>query len=95
MLENVLNIYKLMKISTLCDLILFALPTLYITMYRLFDTLSLYELLLPYSGFISLGANFLKWSILSFSRKFPDLEIHDPTIKTHVSEISHKVYMCT
>ena len=30
-----------------------------------------------------------KWSVLSFSKNFPDLEIHDPNNrKTHVSEIS-------
>ena len=51
---------------------------------------------LLYSGFISLGANFPKWSVLSFSRNFPNLEIHDPNNrKTHVSEILHKVYACT
>ena len=47
--------------------------------------------LLPYSGFISLGANFPEWSVLSFSRNFPDLEIHDPNNqKIHVSEIHTK-----
>ena len=30
------------------------------------------------SRFISLGTNFPKWSALSFSRNFPNLEIHDP-----------------
>ena len=52
----------------------------------------------PYNGFISLGANFPEWSALSFSRNFPDLEIHDPNNqKTQVSYISesHKVYVCT
>ena len=48
---------------------------------------------MPYSGFISLGANFSKWSVFSFSRNFPDLEIHNQ--KTHVSEISHKACACT
>ena len=33
---------------------------------------------IPYSRFISLGANFPEWSVLSFSRNFPDLEIHYP-----------------
>ena len=51
---------------------------------------------LSYRGFISLGANFPEWSVLSFSRSFPDLEIHDPNNrKTHVIETSHKVYACT
>ena len=51
---------------------------------------------LPYSGFISLSPSFPKWSVLSFSRNFPDLGIHDPVNqKTHTSEISHKVYVCT
>ena len=37
-----------------------------------------------------------KWSVLSFSRNFPDLKIQDPdNQKTHMSEISHKVYGCT
>ena len=30
------------------------------------------------NGLFSLGANFLKWWTLSFSRDFPDLEIHEP-----------------
>ena len=34
--------------------------------------------ILPSSEFISLGANFPDWSVLSFSRNFSDLEIHDP-----------------
>ena len=47
-----------------------------------------------YGGFIPLGSNIPEWSVLSFSRNFPDLEIHDPNNrKTHVSEISHKVYV--
>ena len=51
---------------------------------------------LPYSGFISLGANFPEWWALSFSRNFPSLKIHGPNNrKTHVSDISHKVYTCT
>ena len=51
---------------------------------------------LPYSGFISLGANFPEWWALSFSRNFPNLKFHDPNnLKTHVSDISHKVYTCT
>ena len=33
---------------------------------------------LQYSGFISLGANFPEWSVLSLSRNFPDLEIDGP-----------------
>ena len=33
---------------------------------------------IPYSEFISLGAKFPEWSVLSFSRNFPDLKIHDP-----------------
>ena len=42
-----------------------------------------------YNGLFSLGANFH----LTFSRNFPDLEIHGPNKqKTHVSNISHKVY---
>ena len=51
---------------------------------------------LLYSGFISLGVNFPERSALSFSRKFLDLEIHEPNIqKTHVSDTLHKVYACT
>ena len=46
------------------------------------------------SGFISLGADFPEWSVLSFSRNFP-CEIYDPNNwKTHMSEISHKLYTC-
>ena len=53
-------------------------------------------MVIPYSGFISLGANFLEWSVFSFSRNFPDLEIHNPNNrKTHMSEISHEVYART
>ena len=48
------------------------------------------------SGFISIGANFPKWSALSYSRNYPDLEIHDPNNpKTYMSDISHKAYTCT
>ena len=45
-----------------------------------------------YSGFIYLGANFPEWSVHSFSRSFPNLEIHDSNwqSKTHVSEIYTK-----
>ena len=51
---------------------------------------------LQYSGFVSIGAVFPEWSIISFSRNFPDLEIHDPSNRnTHVSGISYKVYACT
>ena len=36
-----------------------------------------------------------KWWTLCFSRIFHDLEIHNPNSrKTHVSNISHKVYTC-
>ena len=28
--------------------------------------------IIPYTGFISLGANFPEWSVLSFSKNFPD-----------------------
>ena len=54
-------------------------------------TLQSNSLCILYSGFISLGANFPEWSVLSFSRNFPDLEIHNPNNrKSHVSEpISH------
>ena len=46
-------------------------------------------LILPYSGYISLGANFPEWSVLSFSRNFPNSEIHHPNNqKTHMSKIS-------
>ena len=31
-----------------------------------------------YSRLFFLGANFPKWWTFSFSRNFPDLEIHDP-----------------
>ena len=34
--------------------------------------------LILYSRFISLGVNFPEQSVLSFSRNFPNLEIHDP-----------------
>ena len=33
---------------------------------------------LPCSRLFSLGANFPKWCILSFTKNFPHLEIHDP-----------------
>ena len=43
----------------------------------------------------SLGANFPEWWTLSFSRNFPDLEIHKPTNKkSHMSNILYKVYIC-
>ena len=49
-----------------------------------------------YIGVISQGANFLERSVLSFSRNFPDLEIHDlNNWKTHVSEILQEDYACT
>ena len=45
---------------------------------------------------LPLGANFPEWSALSFSRNLPDLEIHDPNNhKTHMSNTSQKVYVCT
>ena len=33
--------------------------------------------IIPYNGLFSLGANFPEWWTFSFSRNFPDLEIHD------------------
>ena len=48
------------------------------------------------AGLFPYGANFPERSALSFGRNFPNLEIHDPNNqKTHVSDISHKVYTCT
>ena len=41
-----------------------------------------------------IGANFPEWSVLSFSRNFPDLEIHDPNNwKAHVNEISQSLHV--
>ena len=46
-----------------------------------------------YNKLFSLGTNFPEWWTLCFSRNFPDLEIHKPTIeKSHMSNISYKVY---
>ena len=48
---------------------------------------------LPYNEFISLGAILPKWWFFSFSRNFADLEIDNlNNLKTHMSDISHKVY---
>ena len=49
--------------------------------------------MLAYNELFSLGANFPKWLTLTFSRNFPDLEIHDlNNWKTQVNDIS-PVYM--
>ena len=47
-----------------------------------------------YSGFISLGTNYPKWWTLSFSRNFPDLEIHNSSIwKTCMSDTLQSLHM--
>ena len=39
---------------------------------------------------------FPEWLVLNFSRNFPNLKTHNPNNqKTHVNEISHKVYEST
>ena len=57
-----------------------------------------WELKIPYIEFNFLSANFPEWSVLSFSRNLPDLEIHDPKFSkqsknSHEWDLIHTKFM--